>query len=100
MKTKNIQAKLKKTEIQNKLKNMGIKHIEIVGSYSTNKQTTDSDIDLIYEKIDPQNFSLLEKIEVKQYLENLFNKKVDLINPKKIPQFIKNNLLSTKIKVF
>ncbi|CAB3287663.1 DNA polymerase beta domain protein region [Methanocaldococcus lauensis] len=63
---------------KNELKNFGVKRIGLFGSYARNEQKESSDIDFIVEfekgKVTYDNY-----IGLITYLENLFNKKVDLL---------------------
>ncbi len=100
MSTQEIIKTLKKSTTKAKLKKMGIKHMWLVGSFSRNQQTLDSDVDLVYEKNDPKNFDLFDRLDVKEYIENLIDREVDLISPKYIHPFIKKKLLSSLIEIF
>ncbi len=82
------------TIIYNKLKKLkpiyqkdGIEIIGLFGSYATNSQTKFSDIDILY-KLDYDKFSqkykggfakLLKIDEIKQELQNIFKKPIDLV---------------------
>lgn len=56
----------------------GVKKIGIFGSYGKGNPTANSDIDLIVEFEQPIGFQFMELVE---YLENLFGKKVDVLTP-------------------
>ncbi len=59
-------------------KRYGVKSLYIFGSYSRNEQTKKSDIDILVEfEKDKKNFD--NYMDLKFYLENLLNNKVDLI---------------------
>ena len=60
-------------------KHYHVKKLEIFGSQAKNLQTPESDIDLIVEFTKPVGFKFMELAE---YLEKKFNRKVDLITPK------------------
>jgi len=55
-----------------------VKQIGLFGSYSQNQANEQSDIDLIIEFSEPIG---LKFIQLCDYLENLFNKKVDILTP-------------------
>lgn len=61
-----------------KIKKFGIKRIGLFGSYIRNEQTGDSDIDLIVE-FEKGKATLDNFIDLADYLEELLNKKVDLL---------------------
>ena len=55
-----------------------VKRIGLFGSYARNLFTESSDIDIVVEFDPPIGFRF---IEFSEYLENLFNKKVDILTP-------------------
>ena len=59
----------------------GIKKIGLFGSYTTGKQTENSDIDLVAEFKKPIG---LKFIELTDYLEQILGKKIDLLTPEGI----------------
>ncbi|MFZ3131634.1 MAG: nucleotidyltransferase family protein [Desulfosporosinus sp.] len=67
-----------------------VKKIGIFGSYVRNEQREDSDIDILVEFSKPVGF---EFIQLKYYLEEIFNKKVDLVTPNALKPQIKENIL-------
>ena len=72
------------------LKKYGVKRIGIFGSYVRNELNKDSDIDIVVEfekgKATMKNF-----VGLTEFLENLFNRKVDILTPEGI------NNISNKI---
>ncbi|PSO49825.1 MAG: nucleotidyltransferase [Cyanobacteria bacterium SW_9_44_58] len=56
----------------------GVKNVGIFGSYAKGIPTETSDIDLIIEFEYPIGFKFIELVE---YLENVFGKKVDILTP-------------------
>jgi len=56
----------------------GVKRIGLFGSYLNSTQTIDSDIDLVVEFDRPLGFRFVEFAE---YVESLFDKKVDILTP-------------------
>jgi len=63
---------------KNELKNFGVKRIGLFGSYARNEQKESSDIDFIVE-FEKGKATYDNYIGLITYLENLFNKKVDLL---------------------
>ena len=59
----------------------GIKRIGLFGSYSKNKQTEDSDIDIVAEFEKPIG---LKFVEFSEYLEKILGKKTDVLTPEGI----------------
>ena len=60
-------------------KQYGVKKVALFGSYSTGKQTPESDIDLLVE-FNSENVSLLTIASLKYRLEELFGVDVDVIH--------------------
>jgi len=73
-----------------------VKRIGLFGSYSQNQANEESDIDLIIEFNEPIG---LQFIQLCDYLENLFHKKVDVITPAGLKSIrvksIVDNILNT-----
>lgn len=62
--------------------------IGLFGSYANNKETKESDIDIIVDM--PSNFDLY--YDLKEFLEKAFHKKIDLGLEKNIRTFIKKKI--------
>jgi len=67
-----------------------VKKIGIFGSYVRNEQKEDSDIDIIVEFSGPVGFQF---IDLKLYLEEILNSKVDLVTPNALKPQIKEQIL-------
>ena len=65
-------------EFSNLKNQFGVKKIGIFGSFAKGLQKEDSDIDIIVEFDIPIG---LEFVDFAEFLENLFNKKVDILTP-------------------
>ncbi|MHA0858503.1 nucleotidyltransferase family protein [Paenibacillus sp. CMAA1364] len=65
--------------------------IGIFGSYAREEQTETSDIDILVEFIRPVGFEFLE---LKDYLESIFNKPVDLVTENALKPYMKQEILS------
>jgi predicted nucleotidyltransferase len=71
--------------------NYGAKSIGLFGSFQNGTQTAESDIDLIIEfDSDKKNFDNF--INLAYYLEELFNRRVELITPESISKYIKPHI--------
>ena len=80
------------TMILNNKKNIrdfGVYKIGLFGSFVHNKQNEESDIDLIVQ-FEQGKKSYIKFINLAEYLENLFNKKVDLLTEKGISPYMKS----------
>ncbi|HQO02323.1 MAG TPA: nucleotidyltransferase family protein [Spirochaetota bacterium] len=72
----------------------GVEKIGLFGSIATDTADADSDIDLVVQFNKPIGFRFYELVE---YLEKLFNRKVDVLTPDGI-ESIRNNTISSNIK--
>lgn len=68
-----------------------VSKIGIFGSYVRNQQEDNSDIDILVEFSKPVGF---EFFDLKDYLESLFNKPVDLVTVNALKPYIKEDILS------
>ena len=71
-----------------KISKFGVKEIGIFGSYARGDQTPQSDIDIIVKFRDGEK-SYKSFINLSFFLEELFNKRIDLLTEKSISPFIK-----------
>jgi predicted nucleotidyltransferase len=71
--------------------NYYVKKIGIFGSYARNEQSNDSDIDLLVEFSRPVGFKF---IDLKDYLESLFQKPIDLVTENALKSYIKDEILN------
>ena len=87
-----------KTEILSKLtelkpilyKDYAVKEIGLFGSYSDNSNTEESDIDILIELEKPIGWKFFT---LELYLENIFNKKIDLVTKNALKEQIKDQVL-------
>jgi len=63
----------------------------LFGSYARGEQTPDSDIDLLVETDD--SVDIFDFIHLNDYLEEIFEKKVDLGTPESLKPFVKDRIL-------
>lgn len=68
-----------------------VSKIGVFGSYARNQQTDISDIDILVEFSRPVGF---EFFDLKDYLESLFNKPVDLVTVNALKPQMKKEILS------
>lgn len=87
-----------KTEILSKLtelkpmlyKDYAVKEIGLFGSYSDNSNTEESDIDILIELEKPIGWKFFT---LELFLENVFNKKIDLVTKNALKKQIKDQIL-------
>ncbi|WP_019639214.1 nucleotidyltransferase family protein [Paenibacillus fonticola] len=90
---------MKREEIENKLRtekqylkeHFYVEKIGLFGSFARNEQTENSDIDLLVEFSRPVGFEFLD---LKDYLESVLGREVDLVTPKAIKPYMKDEILS------
>jgi uncharacterized protein len=68
-----------------------VNKIGLFGSYVREEQTEKSDIDILVEFTRPVGF---EFIELKDYLESLFNKSVDLVTANALKPYMKQEIMN------
>ena len=68
-----------------------VEKIGIFGSYSRDEQTENSDIDILVEFSRPVGFEFLD---LKEYLESIFEKPVDLVTTNALKPLVKDNIMN------
>lgn len=92
-------------EIKNKIKEnekflkekYHVRKFFLFGSYAKGEQTSSSDIDLLvdFQKI----IDMFEMVDLQNYLQDLFGKKIDLGTKKGLKSFIKKTILKEAIQL-
>jgi predicted nucleotidyltransferase len=81
-------------EKQHYIKKFGVKSIGLFGSYATNNQKPESDIDFLVEfKKGKKTFD--NYMDLKFYLENLFECNIDLVVKEALKVDLKSNILKS-----
>ncbi len=88
--SKTILQKIQKNAT--KIKKFGVKKIGLFGSFINNNQTSDSDIDLLVEFKKGQK-SFDNYMDLKFFLEEIFNHQVDLVITEAIKPDLKSYIL-------
>jgi len=81
-------------ENNQKIKKFGVKRIGLFGSYVTNNQKSESDIDVLVE-FEKGKKTFDNYMELKFYLENLFDCNVDLVVREALKLELKRNILKS-----
>ncbi|WP_128894324.1 nucleotidyltransferase family protein [Longirhabdus pacifica] len=68
-----------------------VNKIGLFGSYARNEHHSESDIDILVEFYKPVGFLFFD---LKDYLESLFNKKVDLVTVNALKPILKQDVLN------
>ncbi len=79
------------------LKEYGVKKLGLFGSYVANKQTNSSDIDFLVEFVPGITDMFDTKSRLKEYLQSLFHKDVDLARSKYLKPYVKREILNSTI---
>jgi len=90
--TKEIIDKIK-TELPDIKKKYSIKSLGIFGSYIRNEQKNDSDLDMLIEFEDEAVITLIDFVQLENYLSDLLNNKVDLVMKKSLKPRIGKQIL-------
>ncbi len=96
-KTKLAEFNRLKPKIIKILKQNGIKKAGIFGSYARGEQKKRSDVDILARI--PKKVNLFDFIGIKQELEDVLNKKVDLVDYKCIRPELKKSILSNEVRI-
>lgn len=75
-------------------KKLGVSKIGLFGSYGQEQQTEASDIDILVD-FEPSQKTFDNYMELKIFLEDTFNKKVDLVLEEKLKPGLKNAILGS-----
>ena len=86
-----------KTQILPVLKKAGVTRSSIFGSYARGEETKNSDVDILVDF--PEEKSLFDFVGLKLDLEDILEKKVDLVEYGAIKPLIKDQILSEQIPI-
>ena len=90
-------VKILKEHEENIKKKFGVKKIGVFGSTVTGEAYERSDIDILVEFRKSVDF--FEFLDLQYYLEELFNRKVDLVTPDALKPYIKDKILKEVVYV-
>jgi predicted nucleotidyltransferase len=68
-----------------------VREIGLFGSFADNTQTDESDIDILVELEKPIGWKFFS---LELYLENIFNRKIDLVTKKALKEQIRDSILN------
>jgi hypothetical protein len=89
------QLQAKQQEIIEISAKYGASNIRVFGSYARGEATPNSDLDLLMDL--KQGISLLDRIALKQELEDLLGVKVDIAKPENLHEIIREKVLEEAI---
>ena len=73
------------------IKGFGVSSLVLFGSYARNEQTKESDIDFLVE-FRPEKYSIDNHLGLLYFLEELFNKKIDLVKKHMVREELKEEI--------
>lgn len=79
------------------LKDAGVYHSSLFGSYVRDEQTEESDIDILVDF--PYGYSLFDVAALQYQLEDALGKSVDLVSFKNIKPLLKEYILKEQVKI-
>ena len=79
----------------------GVEEIGIFGSYIRNEDTFLSDVDILYEvdKKKDDTLSLFDLVDMKDYLENILGRTVDIVDKSNIKQSLRSQILKEVVMI-
>ncbi len=89
-----------KTKLNSFFKEKPIKKAFLFGSNARNEATDDSDVDILVELDSNKMIGMIEYIKIINGLEEIFNKKVDLVTTDGVSPYIKPFIDNEKILIY
>ena len=77
------------------IRNLGIKKLILFGSYARDEQDKNSDIDFLVE-FEKGKYNIDNHLKLLNLLEDVFNKKIDLVKPHLVREELKDDILGGK----
>ena len=75
------------------IRDFGVKKLTLFGSYAKDEQKDTSDIDFLVEFEKNRIDEVEDYLNLLHFLEDTFNKKIDLVKPKLVRKFLKPYIL-------
>jgi predicted nucleotidyltransferase len=88
------------SKICNILRSSGVSYAGLFGSRAFGDNKPDSDYDILVEFVSGSNKTLLGVIELKQKLEDILEKKVDLVTPKGLSPYLRDGILNHVVSLY
>jgi uncharacterized protein len=93
-----IIARLKENEAA--LKAQGVAHAALFGSVARGDHRPDSDIDIMIELDPAARVTMFDYVDIKEYIEGLFQGRVDVVNREGLKPFVRPRAASDAIYAF
>ena len=78
---------------RDKIRNFGVKELELFGSFAVDKQNKESDIDFLVEFFEGRG-GIDDYLTLLHFLEDLFERKIDLVKKDLIRDELKDEILN------
>ncbi len=75
------------------LKRFGVKSIGVFGSVARGEADADSDIDILVDYAEGTSTGLFEFLDLKEHLETLLERPVDLVTPEALHPMLRDDIL-------
>lgn len=98
MDKRDIIARLKENEAT--LRAQGVAHAALFGSVARGDHRPDSDIDIMIELDPTARVTMFDYIDIKEYIEGLFQGQVDVVNRDGLKPFVRPRAASDAIYAF
>jgi uncharacterized protein len=82
------------------LKARGVTHAALFGSVARGEQRPDSDIDIMIELDPAARVTMFDYVDIKEYIERLFQGRVDVVNRDGLKPFVRPNAAADAIYAF
>ena len=79
------------------LSRFGIKSIAVFGSVARGEATRDSDVDILVEFHPEERVGIFRFLELKEHLEGLFGREVDLVTPAGLKPRLRDGILAEAV---
>jgi len=83
----------------NKFKN-DIKSVSLFGSYTSNKTTEDSDVDILIDFHPQATIGFFKLAQIQRSFEKSAGKKVDLVTPNSLSQYFKQDVIDNAEQIY
>jgi uncharacterized protein len=76
-----------------------VETIGVFGSYSREEQKKTSDVDILVTFLEPNDIDLIDFIEIKEFLSEMLQVKVDLVKKSALKPIIKDKILEETVYI-
>ena len=76
-----------------------VETIGVFGSYSREEQNKTSDVDVLVTFLEPNDIDLIDFIEIKEFLSEMLQVKVDLVKKSALKPIIKDKILEETVYI-